>query len=291
MKPLENRFKKLFTILENELSEKKIFDNLDFNNIKEIRITVNLPIEIITDEKRFYINRKRISMSEINSVFSALCEYSVHAYVNEICEGFITYEGGIRTGICGTAVYSDGKICTVKDISSLNIRIPHEIFGISNKIIPFAKNGGILIIGPPCCGKTTVLRDFSRIISENQNVTIVDERMEISGICAGIPFFNIGKSSVLNGYLKNDGIKSAVRSMAPDVIICDEFGDEKDISSALFAMKSGVKIVASMHAFDKNDLIQKPCFKAISDSEIFKTFVFINKKHEIYEILDRKELV
>ena len=103
-------------------------------------------------------------------------------------------------------------------------------------------------------------------------------------------FFNIGKASVLNGFIKSDGIKSAVRSMAPEIIVCDEFGDENDISSALFAMKSGVNIVASIHAFDKNDLVTKPFFKNIIETGIFRTFVFLNKKHEIYEILDIKEI-
>ena len=287
---MEKRFKKLFSALENNLSEKELLIKTDLEKIKEIRLTVNLPIEIITDEKRFYISKNIITISEINNVFSSLCEYSIHAFQNEICEGFITSEGGIRTGICGTAVYSEGKIYTVKDISALNIRIPHEISGISKKIIPLIKNGGILIVGPPCCGKTTLLRDFSAFASENSNVTIVDERMEIAGTCEGIPFFNIGKSSVLNGFIKSDGIKSAVRSMAPEIIVCDEFGDEKDISSAFFAMKSGVKIVASMHACDKNDLVTKPFFKNIIETGIFKSFVFLDKKHEIYEILDIKEI-
>ena len=288
---MEKRFKKLFAALENHLNEKELLSKTDLEKIREIRLTVNLPIEIITDEKRFYINAKKISMPEINAVFSALCEYSVHAFQNEICEGFITSEGGIRTGICGTAVYSEGKIYTVKDISALNIRIPHEISGISEKITPFIKNGGILIIGPPCCGKTTLLRDFSAAISEEYNVTIVDERMEIAGTCGGVPFFDIGKASVLNGFLKSDGIKSAVRSMGPEIIVCDEFGDKKDISSALFAMKSGVKIVASIHAADRTDLITKPCFKDISEAGIFKTFAFLDKKHNVYLVLDDKEIL
>lgn len=287
---MEKRFKKLLSALENEFGEMEILKNTGFDKIREIRIRVGLPIKVITDENRFYINKKNVLMAEIASVFSALCEYSVHAFKNEICEGFITSEGGIRTGICGTAVYSEGKIYTVKDISALNIRIPHEINGISKQIIPFIKNGGILIIGPPCCGKTTLLRDFSALVSEKNTLTIVDERMEIAGTCGGIPFFNIGKASVLNGFIKSDGIKSAVRSMAPEIIVCDEFGDENDISSALFAMKSGVKIVASIHAFDKNDLVTKPFLKNIIETGIFRTFVFLNKKHEIYEILDIKEI-
>ena len=288
---MEKRFEKLFIALENQLSEKELLSKTNLEKIREIRLTVNLPIEIITDENRFFINKKKVSISEINAVFSALCEYSVHTFRNEICEGFITSEGGIRTGICGTAVYSEGKIYTVKDISALNIRIPHEIKGISEKIVTFIENGGILIIGPPCCGKTTLLRDFSAAASENYNVTIVDERMEIAGTCGGIPYFNIGRSSVLNGFIKSDGIKSAVRSMAPEIIVCDEFGDEKDVSSAFFAMKSGVKIVASMHAYDEKDFIKKPCFKTIAEAEIFRTFIFLDKKHRIYKILDIKELL
>ena len=161
----------------------------------------------------------------------------------------------------------------------------------AKEIISFAEKGGILFIGPPCSGKTTFLRDFSRIASQKFFVTIVDERMEISGIKEGIPSFDIGNSTVLNGFIKSDGIKFAVRSMAPEIIVCDEFGDENDISSSFFAMKSGVKIVASMHSFDENDLISKPLFKKILETGIFKTFVFLNKKHEICKITDEKDLV
>ena len=288
---MEEHFKNLLSIFENEIGEIEFLKTNDFNKIIEIRLTVNLPIKIITYDEQFYINGEQISISKINAVFSALCEYSVHAYRDEICEGFITSEGGIRTGICGTAVYSDGRIFNIKDISALNIRIPHEIYGISKEVLPFIESGGILIIGPPCSGKTTFLRDFSKLSSEKLNVTVVDERMEIAGICRGIPSFDIGSASVLNGFIKSDGIKSAVRSMAPDIIICDEFGDENDLISALFAMKSGVKIVASMHALDKDDFLSKSFAQKLIEQNIFETFVFINKKHEIFEILNAKELL
>ena len=286
---MEKRFEKIFSALENILSERELLKFATFNSVKEIRITVNFPVEVITDERRFYINNRKISISEINEIFSSFCEYSVHAFKNEICEGFITSEGGIRIGICGTAIYSDGKISNIKNISSLNIRIPHEIKGTSENIINFIENGGILIIGPPCSGKTTLLRDFSRKASEKYLVTIVDERMEIPGTAEGIPSFDVSNSSVLNGFIKSDGIKTAVRSMAPEIIVCDEFGDENDINSALFAMKSGVKIVASIHSSDKNDFLTKPFVKEILEKKIFETFIFLNKKHKITEILKTEE--
>lgn len=282
----EKRFYKILSVLNDQ-----IFNGIDFEKILEIRIVANRLTEIITDDKNYFVGSSPVSIENINEIFSALCEYSVHAYKNEIIEGYITYEGGIRVGICGTAVYSEEKIYTIKDISALNIRIPHQIKGISKKIYPYIEKGGILIIGPPCSGKTTLLRDFSNFAGENFKTTIVDERMEIAGVFKGIPSFDIGNSTVLNGFIKSEGIKIAVRSMSPEIIICDEFGDEKDLSSAFFAMKSGVKIVASMHAFDKKDFISKVFVKKLLESEIFQTFIFINKNHEIFEILDIKDLL
>lgn len=282
----EKRFYKILSVLNDQ-----IFNGIDFEKILEIRIVANRLTEIITDDKNYFVGSSPVSIEEINEIFSALCEYSVHAYKNEIIEGYITYEGGIRVGICGTAVYSEEKIYTIKDISALNIRIPHQIKGISKKIYPYIEKGGILIIGPPCSGKTTLLRDFSNLAGEKFKTTIVDERMEIAGVFKGIPSFDVGNSTVLNGFIKSEGIKIAVRSMSPEIIICDEFGDEKDLSSAFFAMKSGVKIVASMHAFDKKDFISKVFVKKLLESEIFQTFIFINKNHEIFEILDIKDLL
>lgn len=282
----KKRFYKILSVLNDQ-----IFNGIDFEKILEIRIVANRLTEIITDDKNYFIGSSPVSIEKINEIFSALCEYSVHAYKNEIIEGYITYEGGIRVGICGTAVYSEEKIYTIKDISALNIRIPHQIKGISKKIYPYIEKGGILIIGPPCSGKTTFLRDFSNLAGEKFKTTIVDERMEIAGVFKGLPSFDVGNSTVLNGFIKSEGIKIAVRSMSPEIIICDEFGDEKDLSSAFFAMKSGVKIVASMHAFDKKDFISKVFVKKLLESEIFQTFIFINKNHEIFEILDIKDLL
>lgn len=288
---MEKHFEKLISALGDDIADGFFSKGkINFEKIREIRLTVNSPIMIVTDEERFFINEKPVSGERINKSFFALCEYSVHTYKNEICDGFITCDGGIRVGICGTAVYSDKKIHTVKDISALNIRIPHEIKGICEKVEPFFGKGGMLIIGPPCSGKTTLLRDITRAASKNFFVTVVDERMEIAGIYSGKPSFDIGTAMVLNGFKKSDGIKSAVRSMSPEIIVCDEFGDEDDISSAMFAMKSGSQIVASIHSADKNDFIKKPFVKKLLETEIFSFFIFINKNHEIYEIVTEKEL-
>lgn len=285
---MEDRFKNLLMKLGKEISDVIAGSCIDFKKIIEIRITVNNPVFIVTYDKVIR-TKKIISITEIKNIFSSLCEFSVHAYTNEICQGFITIEGGIRVGICGTAVYKDEKIYGIKDISSLNIRIPHEILNSAEKIINLVEQGGVLIIGPPCSGKTTILRDISRRYSSEHHTVIVDERNEIAGTCHGEPCFDIGISSVLNGFIKKDGIELAVRAMSPELIICDEFGDENDINSSLFAIKSGTRIAASAHAFDKNDYLNKPFSKKIIKNNIFRYFVFLGKNFKINEIVSNED--
>lgn len=285
---MESSYYKILECLGNKIS-KMIFDNkIQYKEILEIRITVNKEPVICTKNKIYKVKNEIFSIKEIQDIFASFCEFSVHTYKNEICEGFITYKGGIRIGICGTAIYEDGKIVGMKDISALNIRIPHEIENSAKELIKY-KNSSILIIGPPCSGKTTVLRDFSKQTSFEKKVCIVDERMEISGTYHGIPCFDIGFCTVLNGFIKKDGIKSAVRSMAPDIIVCDEFGDENDIRSAVFAMKSGVKIVASMHAFNEKDFLEKPFSKDIIRNKIFDYYAFLDENFSVYKIIPAED--
>lgn len=283
-----------FRMLKDNLGEKIYHEiealGLPAEKINEIRLTVNKPICVFSERTILpleYITNQK----EIEEIFAILCEYSVHAYKNEIIKGFITVRGGIRIGICGTAVYGHNETDNIRYISSLVIRIPHEFIGISEKIAVYENDGGILISGPPCSGKTTMLRDIARRISEESKVIIVDERNEISGMFHGVPGFDIGFCGVMNCFNKPDGIEMAVRSLSPDFIVCDEFGNEDDINSALFAMKSGVKIIASIHAADREDLFEKPFFDKIIKKRIFEHVVFLNKKYEIDEIVRSSEFI
>lgn len=269
-----------------EISESKI----PFDEIKEILLTTGCRTVIYYKEKHISIGNKIFRQKDIQDIFSVLCDYSVHSYNEEIKKGFITIDGGIRIGICGTAVYDEEKIVGIKDISSLNIRIPHEILGFSDEIFHLHKSGGLLIIGPPCSGKTTLLRDLSRNLSKENKTVIVDERSEIAGIVKGEPTFDIGKASVLNGFYKKDGIIFSARAFSPQIIVCDEFGGEEDFESAMFAMKSGCNIIASMHAFDFDDFISKPGTKEIIDSGIFKHFIFLNRNCKIEKVIRLEEI-
>ena len=269
-----------------KISETKI----PFDEIKEILITTGCRMIIYYKNEHISIGDKIYSQKDIQDTFTVLCDYSVHSYNEEIKKGFITIDGGIRIGICGTAVYDEEKIVGIKDISSLNIRIPHEILGFSDEIFHLHKSGGLLIIGPPCSGKTTLLRDFSRNISKENKTVIVDERSEIAGIIKGEPTFDIGKASVLNGFYKKDGIIFSARAFSPQIIICDEFGGKEDFESAMFAMKSGCNIIASMHAFDFDDFISKPGSEKIIKSCIFRHFVFLSRNCKIEKVIRLEEI-
>lgn len=286
---MNSYFEKILLRLGKSIKDDIVSSKIPYENIQEMRLNINHSAELVTKEKSFFISERKFSKSDIQNIFASLCEYSVHTYINEICEGFITVEGGFRVGICGTAVYDNGKIINIKDISGLNIRIPHEYFGTADALIPHLEHG-LLLVGPPCCGKTTMLRELARQASKYNHVVIVDERTEISGTYRGLPSFDVGNSMVLNGFLKSDGIIIAARTMAPEYIICDEFGSEKDILSALYAMKSGVNIIASIHAFDKDDLLTKPRIKTMLEQNIFRYIAFLNKKFEIYEIINSGDL-
>ena len=264
---------------------------IPFNKIREILVSTGRKTRIFTAEDIFVTEKGIADKETMQSIFAALCEHSVHTYKNEIQKGYITIPGGIRIGICGTAVYENDKIAGIKDISALNIRIPHEIFGASEKIIPYCNKHGILIIGPPCSGKTTILRDIARNISKKQKTVIVDERSEIAGTFHSNPCFDVGCSCVLNAFDKKDGMSIAVRVLAPEVIICDEFGGKDDLEDAMFAMKSGVNVIASMHSLDVNDFLNKPCSKELIQSGVFEYFVFLKKNCGTDKILCRKDFL
>ena len=183
----------------------------------------------------------------------------MHSYSNEIAEGFITLDGGHRVGICGTAVLSGGRITAVKDISSLNIRIAHEVRGCAEEIYArfFSDRlRSLLLAGAPMSGKTTILRDLSRVLGRDHRVALIDSRNELSASVRGLPTLDIGENTdVLCGYPKAEGIMTALRSLSPDIIICDEMGNDCEaVEQCLFC---GVRIIAAAHAGSISELSRR----------------------------------
>ena len=271
---------------------------------QEIRLRVDRPVSVVCTGVTYYLTAQGgltntpllgsalyVKRSDIVDTFNNICNYSVYSHQSEIVNGFVTMNGGHRAGICGTAVQSDGKIKNIRDISSINIRIAREYVGCAktlDKKIGRIKSGGVLLCGAPCTGKTTVLRDYARLLSSEKslNVALIDERGELAGTSSGTFQNDIGFCDVYDCYKKSDAMLHAIRSMAPDVIVCDEIGSEADVLSIEQAVNCGVIIIASVHASSVEELKRKRNIIKLIELSAFTKVVFLSNKNSPGEIKD-----
>jgi stage III sporulation protein AA len=302
------------------LSLEKIPDS-DFERLQEIRLRVNRPLSVFSGEFSGTVNPSghigfrdgggaaAVTANDIKYTFESVCQFSVHSFKKEISNGFVTVAGGHRAGFCGTAVIGGGgngtaavgsgaafvgnfgsELETLKNISGINFRIARQIKGAADKLYanvyantPYTPS--VLICGTPGSGKTTLLRDLSRQLGNRLKTSIIDERGELAAVWGGIPGNDTGAySDVLDGYPKSFGIKTAVRVMSPQVIICDEIGDKTDIAAVGYAKNSGCAVAASIHA----DSLEAVIKKGIPD-DLFDCFIFLEgTQHpaEIREIIN-----
>lgn len=277
------------------------------DNAHEITLRLNRPLCITAGSKRYYFTKNNCVTDSIFSnqmvvcssrsvfeTFQNICNFSVYSKQNEINNGYITLKGGHRAGICGTAVVADNKIVNIKDITSINIRIAKEIIGCSdelyNSVNPCA---GVLICGAPCSGKTTIIRDLSRRLSYDYKVSVVDERNEISSTVSGIAQNDIGLCDVFDSYIKSDAIIHAVRSMSPDIIVCDEISTAKDVDAIKSGVNSGVSFIATIHAENIDELKNRAFVRELLCTSAFSKIVFLETREnagQIKSILDIKEI-
>lgn len=275
-------------------------------NTCEIRLRCGRPIMInglygeafinANGRENYIINSSvmKASISDIEECFRIICGYSVHTHQNNICNGYVTVAGGHRAGITGTAVMSADGIASIRDISSINIRIAKEFIGIADELYTRIRNNGwksVILAGPPSSGKTTVLRDLSRILASESGgymkTVIIDEREEIAACCNGVPQNDVGVSSdVLSGYPKGEGILTALRSMSPENIILDEIGTDKEVTAIETGLNSGVNFFLSVHAADLNELFRRKHIIRLLNSNCFDAVVFLDGCKKPSKIVD-----
>lgn len=260
--------------------------NLD--TLQEIRLKINRPLILKLGESEI-IEDYQILYEDINNILKRMSNYSIYSIEEEIKQGYITIKGGHRVGICGNCIIENNTIKTIKNVSSLNIRICREVIGCSNKVMSWiVKDNNILntiIISPPKCGKTTLIRDITRNISngiKNLNLTgkntcVIDERSEICASSKGVPQLNVGiRTDIMDNCPKSEGIMMAIRSMSPDVIVCDEIGTYEDVKSILSALNCGVNLITSIHGFGIEDLKNRDVFKDVLNNNIFRKAIILS---------------
>ena len=279
----------------------------NFQDVEEIRLRVQKPIILKKSVGNIALTHI-LSKEELLETFQKVCEHSIYSYQKQISEGFITIKGGHRVGITGSCVIEDGKIINVNYISSLNFRIAKEKKDVSNNILEYIINNNeivnTLIVSKPGCGKTTILRDLVRKISsgiEEYHFTgktcgIVDERGEIAAMYKGTPQNDIGiMSDVMDNVSKSKGMRMLIRSMSPEVIVCDEIGSKEDIEAINYAMTSGVKGIFTAHGNSLNEIMLNTEIKQLLDKKIIETIIFLDDKKRgeikyVYKFANKKIL-
>lgn len=223
-----------------------------------------------------------LTTTDIRETVSLLSAYSLYAFEEELRQGYLTMEGGHRVGFCGKAVLENGEIRTLKQINALNIRIAREQKGWGEYILPDLMEEGrvchTLIVSPPGCGKTTLLRDLIRCLSERMiTVGVVDERGEIAPLRGGVPQMDVGCcTDVLEGCPKAKGMTLLLRSMGPEVIAVDELGRKEDIEAVYEVLHCGVKLLATAHGYDFSDIEKR--LQSLIKERIFERYVFLSNR-------------
>lgn len=313
----EKNIFKFFPLKIQETLQK--IDPLSASSIEEIRLRAGKPLMLQNSMGDFFVNtygnlEKRNSCNSLNiysedilKTLEYMSQNSIYAFIEDIKNGFMTLNGGHRIGICGRIVIENNSVKNIKDISGLNVRISRQIIGCSKKIMPsIIQNGNeicnTLIISPPACGKTTILRDIIRQISDGieelgfkgQKVGVVDERSEIAACFKGVPQNNVGvRTDILDGCPKALGISMLLRSMSPHVIVTDEIGNSGDKEAIFNIVNAGVKIIASAHGYNVSELKTRKEVVNLIEKGIFDRFVVLSKKNgsgTLEEIIDGKTM-
>ncbi|MDD4169045.1 MAG: stage III sporulation protein AA [Desulfotomaculaceae bacterium] len=247
----------------------------------------------------------QVTPLDMERVIQLISNSSLYALEEELRNGFITLPGGHRAGITGKAVLDGGKVRTLKYLSGCNIRISREISGAASVVLPYLLDGneGIfhtVIVSPPCCGKTTMLRDLIRQVSNGvpelgfpgMTVGVVDERSEIAGCYKGIPQRDVGlRTDVLDGCPKAEGMMMLLRAMNPRVIAADEIGRHEDVKALEEVLNAGVKVIITAHGKSLSELLERPVLGKIIKSKMLERFVILGRSRGVgtlEEVIDGK---
>ncbi|HCX06990.1 stage III sporulation protein AA [Tyzzerella nexilis] len=293
----KNQKKQIIRVLSESIQKIIEQERMDFSELQEIRLRIGQPVTVLYQNEELilptmYSEKKRLGKQEMKETIEHISNYSLYAYEHELKQGFITIEGGHRVGMAGQVIMEGGKIKNMKYISSINIRVSHEVLDCANKIFPYITYNKqmyhTLIISPPRCGKTTLLRDVIRQISDGNRwikgctVGVVDERSELGGCYLGVIQNNLGmRTDILDRCPKADGMIMLIRSMAPQVVAVDEIGAKEDVHAIEYAMHCGCKMLATAHGDSMEEICKKPIFEKLIREKRFERYVILSNRYRL----------
>lgn len=261
-------------------------DKRQQDRLTELRLRAGQRICLRYGREEVSVDGIVVTVQELDSIVSALCHHSRYAIESELKNGYITIRGGHRIGLAGQAVLADGKIKLLKEIGSMTIRIAREVIGSAQKLVPYVRDGerilSTLIVAPPYSGKTTILRDLIRILSDGDmhhrgvQVAVADERSEIAGMYLGQAMLDVGsRTDVIDGAPKAESMMLLIRAMSPEVIATDELGRKEDFAAVEEAVRAGVAVIATLHGRSRQDVMYRMGKQMDGVLAVFERIVFL----------------
>lgn len=267
-----------------------------WQTLQEIRLRLNQPIELIFDSDVQWLDSSFFTQKDSQFVLSQLSEFSLYRLQDELRAGYLTIEGGHRVGLAGEINTVNGQVKTLKHVTFFNIRLAKEKIDLAHPLMAYIYHHNYLntlLIGAPQTGKTTLIRDLTRIIATGyrnipaKKVCVIDERSEIAAAKNGIPQHNVGlRTDVLDACPKAEGMMMVIRSMSPDVIVVDEIGSADDVQALLEAAQAGVAIICTIHGSSLTQVQQRPALQQLFEQNIFERSIVLksNKRSSIAAI-------
>lgn len=293
---------RIFSLKIRSIMAKAAFD---YDKLQEVRLRINAPITLVYDNQEYFMTAQSrfvkeareaffVNKNELRETMEYISNYSLYAFEEEIRQGFITIQGGHRVGIAGKAILDGEKVKSIKHISFINVRLSHQVKGCATKVLPYLyddKNQDLyhtLIISPPRCGKTTILRDIIRQVSDGteqfpgMSVGVVDERSEIGACYMGIPQNELGmRTDILDCCPKAIGMMMLIRSMSPRVIAVDEIGSKDDLEAMEYVLNCGCKLIATVHGSSLEDIKNKPVLKHLLNAKLFERYILLSNRNQV----------
>jgi stage III sporulation protein AA len=257
----------------------------DFERVSEIRLRANKPMTARIGGKDLLVDNGRFcpTPEDIKETMERISQYSFYAFESELSAGYITLPGGHRVGVSGQVVIENGAVSAWRYISGINIRVAHSVVGCADSVLPKLFDGSgflhTMIISPPAYGKTTLLRDIVRQISDSGlTVGLADERSEIAGCFRGIAQNDVGiRTDTIDGCPKAAAMLMLLRGMSPDVIAVDELGGEQDARAVEAVLNAGVKLLCTAHGRGVSDVMSNPALSGVMSRGVFERFVVLDK--------------